>query len=297
MAGPRTTRLRTWAVGLAAALVLAAAGCNSRSAPQTGGSTSSKADKARKDAEAVALSAISSAATAQASAVPEAARRDKDLQLNVTIAEKTGAAAQPQGAPPAPPPIPSPPTIAPPAPPAPAGPVALAPTPKPTPRPGQSAVVRERVVSFPAPEAEAEEDALSQARELIARKLAELDPPVRYKPSVSEVRAEFIRKDSRQKRPFTPTPEQQKLYDDNKLAANFVHVEYDVEVTAEQVRELRSQERSWAALRVLGILVAVALAGFLFLRADEWTKGYLTSWLALAAAALAGGAAAAFIFI
>jgi hypothetical protein len=45
------------------------------------------------------------------------------------------------------------------------------------------------------------------------------------------------------------------------------------------------------------VLAAVALAGFLFLRADEWTKGYLTSWLAIAAVVLAGGAAAAFLFV
>jgi hypothetical protein len=68
-------------------------------------------------------------------------------------------------------------------------------------------------------------------------------------------------------------------------------------VTAEQVRELRSQERVASGMRVLGIVVAVALAGFLFLRADEWTKGYLTHWLALGAALLAGGAAALLIFV
>ncbi|MBN9121786.1 MAG: hypothetical protein J0I06_22040, partial [Planctomycetes bacterium] len=125
--------------------------------------------------------------------------------------------------------------------------------------------------------------------------LADLDPPVRYKPSIDEVRAEFIRKDSRAVRP--PNADERETFDRYGVTGNRVYVEYDVEVTAEQVRELRSQERSAAAVRVLGILFAVALAGFLFLRADEWTRGYLTSWLALAAVALAGGAAAAFLFI
>ena len=41
----------------------------------------------------------------------------------------------------------------------------------------------------------------------------------------------------------------------------------------------------------------MALAGFLFLRLDEWTKGYLTSWLALGAAALGGGVVAALVFV
>lgn len=305
MIGPRTrtTRLRMWLVGLTCALVVVAAGCGSRPVPQSGGSTSSKADKARKDAEALAVSAVTGAASAQANAVPEAAvRRDKDIPLNVVVASKTDATAPP----PAPPTIPNAPVPATPTPSPPATVVSAAPgagatsaAPKPATRPVATAVIRERVVSVPAPEPEAEENALNRARDLIERKLAELDPPVRYRPSASEVKAEFVRKDSRQQRPFKPTPEQKELYDEaaKKLVASFVLVEYEVEVTAEQVRELRSQERSWAALRVLGILVAVALAGFLFLRADEWTKGYLTSWLALAAAVLAGGAAAAFIFI
>ena len=45
------------------------------------------------------------------------------------------------------------------------------------------------------------------------------------------------------------------------------------------------------------LVIAFALAGFLFLRADEWTRGYLTTWLALCAAVLAGGAAAALVFV
>ena len=71
-----------------------------------------------------------------------------------------------------------------------------------------------------------------------------------------------------------------------------VDVEYDVEVTADQVRHLRTRDRLGDTLRVFGGLSVIALAGFLFLRADEWTKGYLTRWLAMAAVLLAGGTAA-----
>jgi hypothetical protein len=39
------------------------------------------------------------------------------------------------------------------------------------------------------------------------------------------------------------------------------------------------------------------VAGFLFLRADVWTMGYLTRWRARGAVTLAGAAAAALIFI
>jgi hypothetical protein len=180
---------------------------------------------------------------------------------------------------------------------APAEPKLVSPAPKSPPRPGSPPVVRERVASTVpyASEAEADEDAVARACELVAQKLAELDPPIEYRPSPGEVRSEFVRKDSRTVRP--PTPEEKQKLAEAGIAGDRVFVEYDVEVTANQVRELRSQDRVSAALRVLGVLFALALAAFLFLRADEWTKGYLTSWLALAAVTLAGGAAAALLFI
>jgi hypothetical protein len=164
-------------------------------------------------------------------------------------------------------------------------------------QPRPSAVIRERVASaLPYPtEAEADEDAVAQACEVVAKKLAELDPPVHYRPSPAEARAEFLRKGSRAVR--DPTEEEKKILDGLNINGKRVYVEYEVEVRADQVRELRSQDRVSAALRALGGLLALAVAGFLFLRADEWTKGYLTSWLALAAVTLAGAAAAALIFI
>jgi hypothetical protein len=168
---------------------------------------------------------------------------------------------------------------------------------QPPPRPGSPAVVSVRAVSaVPYPsEAEAEEDALARACELVTQELAKLDPPVHYQPSLGEVKEKYLRKDTRATRP--PTDAQKEILASLGDTRNFVSVEYVVEVTAEQVREIRSRDRVLFALRVLGGLSTLALAGFLFLRADEWTKGYLTSWLALAAVTLAGGAAAALLFI
>ncbi len=269
MRSPRPSTIRRRVVALCVALCVALAGCNSKSAPREGGAAGGKADKARKDAEALALSAVNGGADAQAVAVPETAvRRTGGGPFNVILGPtKTGAVAK--------------------------GP----PAPKTSPRPGAPAVVRERVVSaLPATtEADAEDDALAQARDLVEQKLAALDPPVRHKPSIGEVRAEFVRKDSRTVR--GPDAREKAILAEGDLVGNFVFVEYDVEVTADQVRELRAQDRVAGGLRVLGVLTAVALAGFLFLRADEWTRGYLTSWLALGAVALAAGTAAALIFV
>ena len=284
MGGLRVIQLGVLALGLALT-----AGCSSKpSQPQVGGSTASKAERARRDAEALAVAAATGGADAQALAVPEAAvRRDRGGLFNVAIdAQKAAATVTFSG----PPPPPIPPPLA-----TPQAAFAAPRMPAPT-RPSSQAVVREHVTSgVSASEAEADADALAQARDAIERKLGELDPPVRYRPSAAEVKAEFIRKDSRAVR--APDADRQKLFAKEGLVGNFVFVEYDVEVSAEQVRELRSQERAGAGLRVLGMLVAVALTGFLFLRADEWTRGYLTSWLALGAVALAGGAAAFLICV
>ena len=271
----RRNIIRLTVVGLCFAL----AAC-SKPAPPPGGAPGSKADKARKEAESLAVNGVNGGAAAQAEAMPE-------LAANRTFKDRLmGKSILPKGGKPAPPVIPPEPVVK--------GP----PTPKSAPRPGSGPlVVRERVVSVVpyATEAEAEEDALALAREVVERKLAELDPPMRHKFSINEVRNEFLRKDSRTVRP--PDAGEKEIYAQLDDHVSLVYVEYDVEVTADQVRELRSPERVAGGLRILGILVAVALAGFLFLRADEWTRGYLTTWLALGAAVLAGGAAAALIFV
>ena len=144
-------------------------------------------------------------------------------------------------------------------------------------------------------ESDADKDALTAAQDAIQRGLAELDPPVRYRPSPNEVEKEFLRRDSRTVRP--PTPAEKEVISNLAISGNPVYVEYDVEVTADQVRHLRTRDRIGDTLRILGAVAAIALAGFLFLRADEWTKGYLTRWLAMGAVLLAGGAAAALYFV
>ncbi|HEX4608424.1 MAG TPA: hypothetical protein VH092_09480, partial [Urbifossiella sp.] len=79
-------------------------------------------------------------------------------------------------------------------------------------------------------------------------------------------------------------------------APDRVFVEYTLEATAEQVREIRGRERMAGTLKLFGLLAAAAAIGFVFLRVDAWSQGYLTSWLAFIAAALAGGALAAYVF-
>jgi hypothetical protein len=164
-------------------------------------------------------------------------------------------------------------------------------------KPPTPALISERVVTeIPYPtEAEADTRALEDAQRVIAKKLSELDPPVDYFPPLAVVKNEYVKKDSRLVR--LPNDNEKAVLDQAGYGKDRKYVEYTVEVTSNQVRELRTRNRVVDGLRGLGVIAAISLAGFLFLRLDEWSKGYLTSWLALAAAALAGGVIAAIAIV
>lgn len=264
---------------------LGAAGCHR--APAPGGAAGSKPDAARKQAETLALNAVQAAADAQLRANPALAEGAGlrggrgTIRSSVQVAANTTPPLNPNAAPSA---TGSQTTI-----------ITL--EPKAAPRPGPAPIVKERVISTLAypNEADAEKDAINAACDLVQQRFAELDPPLRYRPTPNEMLNEFLRRDSRTVRPLDAA--ERDFFASKGITGNLVRVEYDVEVSANQVRALRTRERVSATLRVFGALTAVALAGFLFLRADEWTKGYLTRWLAAAAVLLAGGAAAALYFV
>src|SRR5579872_1296274 len=181
------------------------AGCSSRSSKppqaQTGGAQGSKPDKARKQAEALALNVVNSVAKSQAKADPELAKNNKGglgglitfitpnriTELKSGSSNTSTSSSQKNS--------PQPEMIA----------AKDQPQPKSSPRPGSPAIIRERVVSsIPYPtDPEAEDDVLNVAQNTIEQRLAELDPPVKYRPSLNEVKSEFIRKDSRSTRHLT----------------------------------------------------------------------------------------------
>jgi hypothetical protein len=69
------------------------------------------------------------------------------------------------------------------------------------------------------------------------------------------------------------------------------------EITPKQVRELRGRDRMEAGGRVLGGAVALCLLAALFFRLDDYTRGYLTSWLGLAGLALFAALAGLLTFL
>lgn len=268
---------RALTAAVACALLVAAGGCNGKRTPATnraGGPNTDKADKARKLAEALAVQAVKGGAAEQAK-LPAFTKGGVIATSGVNEALAKIA----------------------PVPPKPAPKSAPSPMAKVPPRPTSPVVISDRVSSsVPYTSAgEADEDALVQAQERVAQRLRELRPPVTVRPSLDAVRADYVRRETRTIR--YPGPQEKELLISTGYSGDRVYVEYDIRVTADQVRELRTQDRIEDALRAVGIVVAAALAAFLFLRLDEWTKGYLTSRLAVAAILLAAGVTAAAVLI
>ena len=277
---------------------LAGTGCDRRErAARPGGASGRKADAARKQAETLALGGVTEAAkraeSLRASARGTSSLFAKMIATSAASAVTRGAATR----------------VAAQTTPAPTSPAKTQPRAAPA-RYGSPLLVRELVWNqLPgASEAEAEADALAAAQDVIEKRLGELDPPVKYRPTANEVKNEFARRDTRvslklgdvrgdendpraRRAAALRAMYVQQFGHSADEVARMAYVEFQVEVTVDQVRELRTRDRLADALRVLGLVSAAAVAGYSFLRLDQWTRGHLTRWLAIAAAALAGGAA------
>jgi hypothetical protein len=284
------TGIRSIAVATTLALL---AGCSGRGSPSEGGAHTPKAQENRKLAESYAVAAATGAALAEVAAHPDLEKKSLAARTLARV-EKMWKPDQPVSvpAPAPPPPAPTPPLPTPT--PEPVARVELAA--RPVPPPSGSVLVRERVAcEVPLPtEAEAEEATVQAAAERIYEAFAKLDPPLDYRPSPAAVKADFLRRDSRLVR--APTEAEKTALARAGYASDRVYVEYTLEATAEQVREIRGRDRVGGSLKLFGLLAAAAAVGFVFLRVDAWSQGYLTSWLAFVAAALAGGAVAAYLF-
>lgn len=142
----------------------------------------------------------------------------------------------------------------------------------------------------------AEADAIMVAQQKIGEQLRALHPPIETLPSAEMIRKDYLRNGAFQV--VHPTEEDRRLWQSKNLEPNRVWVELEsLEITAEQLRQLRSTERlqlgSWWA--GIGLVVLAALWGFF--KFDAWTRGYLTMILGLGFAATAGGIVALLFWI
>ena len=134
------------------------------------------------------------------------------------------------------------------------------------------------------------QDAIRVARDELAKELRAMDPPITHVPSTREIRARYLVLDSVTE--LQPSPEVRAAWDESGIEPNSVWVEINVELTHDDLRELRadSRLRSTSGIGISILVLLAALTGFL--RIDNWTRGYLTKFLALVAFAIAGGGVA-----
>jgi hypothetical protein len=133
-------------------------------------------------------------------------------------------------------------------------------------------------------------DAMVEAQKLISERLQSLDEPILHYPTLEAVRNTYLRPESVTEIPLKP--EDQEALKAAKIDHNRVFVEIDVELSEDQVRELRSAGRVESSGVIVAVAFVLVLALFGFLRLDAWTKGYLTAGIGIAMAAAAGGALA-----
>jgi hypothetical protein len=133
----------------------------------------------------------------------------------------------------------------------------------------------------------AREAAVRAAVDRLRDYLSQQDPPVHQLPPNP---TEFVRKQLLDKQ--ETVAEEPMVSEKTGKTETWYKVTVAVHVEPDQVRQLRSRERSAETLWVLAGLGGLAAVGAVFFRIDAWTKGYLTSWLVLGtvgAAALLGG--------
>lgn len=125
-------------------------------------------------------------------------------------------------------------------------------------------------------------DALTVARTELMRQLDQLEPPIHTRPSMVTMRSNYLKGEPRE---VVPTEDEKQAIRKEGQNSNVRWIEIDLELTEDHVQRLRSAERVTDAFRVAAMLFALVAALYGFLRLDQWTKGYLTMWLGLAAGA------------
>jgi|SRR6516164_104079 hypothetical protein len=131
-------------------------------------------------------------------------------------------------------------------------------------------------------------NALDKSKDQLTVYLHNLNPPVEWVPS-----DDFIEK-SLKLEWEKQVPEERYIHEGLTHKVRLV-----MEVTPKNRNELwsmdkslRIEQRQFSVLKILAVVVAVLLAVAGYVRLDEWSKGYYTTWLRLGAASIVGAAGA-----
>ena len=136
-------------------------------------------------------------------------------------------------------------------------------------------------------------EALLVAQKQIVDHLRNLDPPIEETPSIETIRSEYLRSD---KVAITQVTDKNLIaeWEAAKVESNRMYAHIDIEVSEDQIRKLRAGERLESAGWIAALAFALVASLFGFLRVDGWTKGYLTTALAVAFAGAVGAAVVLF---
>lgn len=127
----------------------------------------------------------------------------------------------------------------------------------------------------------ARESAIRAAVDKLHEYLLEQDPPITHRPTTKMVRKLMIDQ-------LETFDESDEITTRDGRAERMYRATIALKVDPDHVRELRSQDRSSEALWILAGLGGLAAVVAGFFRVDAWTRGYLTSWLALGTVGAAG---------
>jgi len=132
---------------------------------------------------------------------------------------------------------------------------------------------------------DAEQVALSKAREEVLVYLANQEPPLEWTPSVGYVNDHLVKRRSE-----ATSAEAAKRVGAEIEMTLYVEVnKKDIQDMLREDQKLRVQHRQLFLAKILAGLVAFLAAVTGYFRLDEATKGYYTGWLRLAAVGLVGG--------
>ena len=133
-------------------------------------------------------------------------------------------------------------------------------------------------------------DALLVAQGRLADQFAKLDPPLEATPSLNQIRTDYLRPESVAE--VQATAGDREAWEKAGLDPRRFWVTADVEVSEDQIRQLRGDRRlaSAAPLFLFALVIVGGLYGFL--RLDALTKGHLTGVLLLGYGGLMAAAVA-----
>jgi len=136
------------------------------------------------------------------------------------------------------------------------------------------------------------ESAVLAAVERFHEYLMEQDPPITKYPTTEMVRKMIVKHPDLSQSDTDVGKAEEGDIDVGSVKEKQYRVEVAVKVKPQDIRVMRTRERSSEALWVLAGIGGLAAVIAVFFRIDSWTKGYLTSWLVLgtvgAASLLAG---------